>query len=178
MADIKKNDQTTTQQQTVPVQRGQQTTSQQTGLSRQRSADAYRSPFQLMRDMLRDPFGMMTPLQNDLSAAFEVRETADAFVFEADVPGIKQDDIDVQLHGNRLQVSGKREYEHEDRQNDRYYTYERSYGDFSRVFTLPDNVDLEHVQSTLDNGVLKLHVPKKPGAQPRKIEIGAPKSKA
>jgi HSP20 family protein len=168
MAEMKKTEQTTQPNQNVPVQQGRggegMTRQQQTG---------YRSPWALMRDMFRDPFGSMTPMGSDLGTAFEVRETDDAFVFKADVPGIKKEDIEIHLHGHRLTISGKREQELEDKQNDRYYAYERSFGSFQRVFTLPEQVDLDHIRSNLDAGVLSVVVPKKPGAQPRKIEIGA-----
>lgn len=175
MADMKKNDQGQQQQ---PKQ-GQQP-AQNVPVHQQREAaqparqqrNEFRSPYQLMREFLRDPFGAMTPSMNDLSIAMEVRETPDSFVFEADIPGVAKDDIDIQLHGNRLSISGKRDQETENR-DDRYYTYERSYGSFQRVFTLPDQADTEHIRSQLDNGVLTLVVPKKPGAQPRKIQVGS-----
>ena len=77
-------------------------------------------PFRLMRDLMRfDPFREMgveipSPLfggEIAYAPAFEVREAADAFVFKADLPGVKDKDIDVKLTGNRLQISGKREQE-------------------------------------------------------------------
>jgi HSP20 family protein len=157
------------QGQNVPV-RQQREAAQPARQQQQRTE--YRSPLQLMRELLRDPFGMMAPMMNDLSVAMEVRETKDAFVFEADLPGVGADDIEIQLHGNRLTISGKREQEMENR-DDRYYAYERSYGTFQRVFTLPEQADTEHIRSQLDNGVLTLVIPKKPGAQPRKIQIGS-----
>ena len=168
MADIKKNDQNVQPNQNVPVQQGRESAP-----ARQDINQRYRSPWAMMREMLRDPFGSMMPMENDLSAAFEVRETKDAFVFKADVPGMKKEDIEIHLHGHRLTISGKRDQEIEDNQNDRYYAYERSFGSFQRVFTLPEQVDLEHIRSNLEHGVLSVVVPKSPGAQPRKIEIGA-----
>jgi HSP20 family protein len=183
MADMKKNEGQGQQGQGQQGQQGQQgaqnvpVRQQQRDTGTQRLArneqQQYRSPFQLMREMLRDPFGSMMPMQNDLETSFEVRETKDSFVFKADVPGINKEDIDIQLHGNRLAISGKREQEMEDRDQDRFYAYERSYGSFTRVFTLPEQADTEHVRTDLKDGVLTLVVPKKPGAQPRKIEIGS-----
>jgi HSP20 family protein len=179
MAEMKKTDQNQQPNQSVAVQRGdggqgqtQQGQGQQ-GRALQRQSDLSRNPFALMREMLRDPFGSMMPMASDLSAAFEVRETDDAFVFKADVPGIKREDIEINLHGHRLTISGKRDQEVEDRSNDRYYTYERSYGSFQRVFTLPEQVDLDQIRSNLQDGVLSVVVPKKAGPQPRKIEIGS-----
>lgn len=141
--------------------------------ARTRSSD----PFRLMRDWMRDPFGQMMPVQSQWSPQFEVRETADSFLFKADLPGIKQEDVDIQLHGSRLQISGHREDEHEEKDGENIYAYERSYGSFSRAFTLPDNADTDHVACNLEGGVLTLVVPKKKGAQPRKIQIGGETNK-
>jgi HSP20 family protein len=184
MADMKKNEQGQQQpnvkQQPVQGQQGQNLPVQQRGegreggrMTRGGGGDVWRSPFALMREMLRDPFSAMLPMNQELVTAFEVRETDDAFLFKADVPGIKAEDIDIQIHGNRLSISGSREQELDERSNDKFYTYERSYGSFTRVFTLPDNVNTEQIRTSLDNGVLNLVVPKKPGAQPRKIEVGS-----
>jgi HSP20 family protein len=106
-----------------------------------------------------------------------VRENKFACVFKADLPGVKQDDLEVSITGNRLQISGKRDEEKEAK-DDTFYTYERSYGSFSRTFTLPDTADAEHVKTELQDGVLSLVVPKKPEAQAKKIpiSIGASKS--
>jgi HSP20 family protein len=66
---------------------------------------------------------------------FEVKETKEGFVFKADVPGIKEKDLEITMTGNRLTISGKREAEMEER-SDTYYACERSYGSFTRAFTL------------------------------------------
>ncbi len=133
------------------------------------------TPFQVMRDLMSwDPFREMTPAWSDLPAeftpTFDVKETKDSFVFKADVPGIKESDLDVTVTGNRLNVSGKREEEKEDK-SDRYYTYERSYGSFSRSFTLPEGVDTTTVRADLKDGVLTLSIQKAQGAQTKKIDI-------
>ena len=109
---------------------------------------------------------------HDAIPAFDVKETKDAYRFKADVPGIQEKDIEVTVTGNRLTMSGKREAEKEER-NDRYYTYERNYGSFTRSFTLPDGADLERLQATLEHGVLAITVPKKPEVQPKKIAVKA-----
>ncbi|MBZ0236308.1 MAG: Hsp20 family protein [Deltaproteobacteria bacterium] len=132
-------------------------------------------PFRAMRDWMRwDPFREMAPLlgrtEREWMPAFEVRENKDAYVFTADVPGMKPEDIEVSLTGNRLSISGKRESQQEHK-DDRYYTFERSYGSFSRAFTLPEGIDTEHLKSELKDGVLTLVVPKKPEAQAKKIPI-------
>ncbi len=144
---------------------------QNRGLQRARAWD----PFRMMRDLMRwDPFGQMIPYAAEelWSPQVEVRETDDAFLFKADLPGVKQEDVNIELLGNRLQISGKRDQEREEKEGDRIYAYERSFGSFSRAFTLPDNVDTEHIRCELKEGVLSLAIPKKPGEQPRKIQIG------
>jgi HSP20 family protein len=170
MAEMKKqNDQN--QGQNVPVRQGQPGAQ---GMARQQNRGdvLYRSPFQLVRDLMRDPFGTMMPFQSEFAPQMEVRETNDAFIFKADLPGLRKDDVDISVHGNRLQISGKREQEHEEREGERIYAYERSYGNFTRVFTLPETADVDKITCDLKEGVLSLVVPKKPGAQPRKIQIG------
>ena len=140
-------------------------------------------PIRTMREMLRwDPFREMAPLfsayeRPAFNPSFDVSENQDAYIFKADVPGVKKEEIEITMTGNRLQVSGKREYEHETK-NDTLYTYERQYGSFARSFTLPDGVDVEHATSELKDGVLTLIVPKKPELQAKKIAIGGfgPKS--
>lgn len=133
-------------------------------------------PFRAMRNLLRwDPFRDMEPMVEWTAVpafmpAFEVKETKDSYVFKADLPGVKEADLEVTLTGNVLTISGKREMEKEDK-NDRYYAYERSYGQFQRSFTLPDGVDTDHTQAALKDGVLALTVPKKPEVQPKKVPL-------
>ena len=79
-------------------------------------------------------------------------------------------ELDVTVTGNRLTISGKREAEKRE-QTDTYYTYERSYGDFNRSFTLPDGVDMTSVYADLKDGVLTLSIKKAPEAQPKKIPV-------
>jgi HSP20 family protein len=69
-----------------------------------------------------------------------------------------------------LTISGQREEEKKD-EGDRYFAYERSYGTFSRSFTLPEGADTEHVRAELKDGVLTIVVPKKPEVQPRRIDV-------
>jgi HSP20 family protein len=134
-------------------------------------------PFRMVREMLGwDPFREMAPLAAAggvaFSPAFEVKETKDSFVFKADVPGVKESDLDVTIAGNRLTLAGKREAEKE-KKSDTYYTYERSYGSFMRTFTLPDQVDTTHVKAELESGELTVVVPKAAAAVAKKVPVGA-----
>jgi HSP20 family protein len=129
----------------------------------------------MMREVLRwDPYrDVEAALGADYRAfapTFDVKETKEAYVFRADLPGVKDEDLEISLTGNRLTVSGHREEEKRE-QSETYYATERAYGSFSRTFTLPDGTDAEHVAAELKNGVLLLTVPKKPEVQPRKITI-------
>jgi HSP20 family protein len=134
-------------------------------------------PLRLMRELMSwDPFAEMMPSlgteQAVFTPRFEVKETKDAYVFKADLPGIDEKDLDISLTGNRLTVSGKREAEQRE-ENDRFYAYERSYGSFSRSFTLPDGADVDHANADMKHGVLMISIPKKPEHQPRKISLKA-----
>jgi HSP20 family protein len=101
---------------------------------------------------------------------FEVKETKDAYIFRADMPGVKEADLEVRAVGTQLVITGKREAE-ENVEGDTFYVYERAYGAFTRTFILPDGADVEHIVAALKDGVLTLHVPKKPGVLPKKIPI-------
>ncbi len=137
-------------------------------------------PFEAMRDMMRwDPFAELMPGTAGLAFApsFDVKETGEAYVFTADLPGVKESDLELSLTGNRLTISGKREEEKRE-EGERWYTYERSYGTFSRSFTLPEGVDAEHADANLKEGVLRVTIPKLPEMKPRRIELGTGKEKA
>jgi HSP20 family protein len=133
-------------------------------------------PWRAMRSLLSwDPFREMAlpalqPADFALSPAFDVKETKDSYEFKADVPGVQEKDLEVSMTGNRLTVSGKRETEKEDK-GDRYYTYERSSGSFTRSFSLPDGADGDKVHASLDKGVLSIRIPKKPEVQAKKIAV-------
>lgn len=134
------------------------------------------------RDPWRSLFDAMLPLGGGQSfePSFDVRETKDAYVIEADIPGVEEKDLEVTLTGNRLQIEGRRESQQEENSDEgRWYCCERSYGSFMRAFTLPDGIDGDHASSDFKNGVLKIRVPKKPEAQPRRIALGqGPKTQA
>ena len=135
-------------------------------------------PLQIMRDLTGwDPFREMTTFtafaSRPLAAfapQFEVKETKDAFIFKADLPGVEEKNIEVSLTGNRLTVSGFRE-EEERQESENFFAYERTFGNFTRAFTLPDGIVSDQVSADLKDGVLTLHIPKKPEHQPKKIAI-------
>lgn len=142
-------------------------------------AGAAWDPYALMREVLSwDPFRELTPnyAQRAIPAqtfnpAFEVKETADGYVFRADLPGVAERDLEMTLTQNRLTISGRREAE-ERKEGENFFAYERSFGSFTRAFTLPDGIDGDHVRADLKDGVLTVVVPKRAETQPRKIAIG------
>jgi HSP20 family protein len=109
--------------------------------------------------------------------AFEVKETKDGYIFKADVPGVLERDLEITLQANRLTITGKRESE-ETKKDDTFYAYERTFGSFTRTFTLPEGADAEHVKAELKEGVLTLQIPKTEEAQPKKIAFKVEKGKA
>lgn len=142
-------------------------------------ARAEEEPASALRQLMSwDPFLEMSPLNWPFEPrlvasyfpSFEVKETKNAYLFKADVPGVKEQDLDVTLTANRLTISGKRE-EEKTEQGDTYYSTERTYGSFSRSFTLPDGADTEHTHAELKGGVLTLAVPKTPEVQPKRIAV-------
>ncbi len=138
-------------------------------------------PYETMREMLTwDPYRELAAVGARTVAfapSFEVKETKDGYSFKADLPGVKEKDLELSLTGNRLTVSGKREEEKRE-EEERYYAYERSYGTFSRSFTLPEGVDPESASAELKEGVLTIHLGKRPEVKAKRIELGGGKSSA
>ena len=102
--------------------------------------------------------------------AMDLLETADHFVLRADLPGLTQDDVKIELEDSTLTVSGERKSEHEDKQEG-YYRVERAFGGFSRSLTLPKGIDADAVTASFENGVLEIRVPKPEERKPRRISI-------
>jgi len=130
-------------------------------------------PLSLMRNLMRwDPFRDIEfpEIQGAYVPSFDIKETAHGYVFVADLPGVKLEDLDINLTGNRLTITGKREIE-ERKEDEKWFATERTSGAFSRTFSLPEGVDANGVQAELKNGVLTLTVPKVPEVQPRKIQV-------
>jgi len=134
------------------------------------SVARYRDPFSMARELLSwDPFFGGRPA-TAFSPAFEVKETSDAFVLKADLPGVLESDLDINVHSNVLTVSGTRQAEQRN-EGESYALYERQFGSFSRSFSLPDMADGERIEAKLEHGVLTLSIGKKAEAKPRKIAL-------
>jgi len=108
--------------------------------------------------------------------AMDLVEAEDHFVLKADLPGLSEEDVHIDVEGDVLTVSGERKAEHEDKREG-YVRVERSYGSFRRSLTLPEGVDAEAVSASFDRGVLEVSIPKPEQRKPRRVAIqvgGAP----
>jgi HSP20 family protein len=103
--------------------------------------------------------------------AMDLLETEDHLVLRGDMPGMTEDDVNIEIKDNVLTVSGERKAQHED-QGEGYHRVERAFGSFSRSLTLPHGVDAEQVEANFDNGVLEVQIPKPAEAKPTRVQIG------
>jgi HSP20 family protein len=104
--------------------------------------------------------------------AVDIIDKKDEIVLRADVPGLEQKDIHVDVDHGMLTIRGERREEREAKEED-YYCCERWAGSFSRTMTLPSGIDPDKVKATFKNGVLEVHVPKSAQAKGKSIEIQA-----
>jgi HSP20 family protein len=102
--------------------------------------------------------------------AMDLVETDDAFVLKADLPGLDEKDIGIEVEDNVLTISGDRKAEHEE-SREGYYRVERAFGSFRRSLTLPEGVDPEKVKANFDKGVLAVRIPKPEDRKPRRVSI-------
>jgi len=106
--------------------------------------------------------------------AVDVFEKDDKFVVKAELPGMKEEDIDVSVVGDTLTVKGERKTETEVEEED-YYRCERSYGSFYRSIPLPSTVDASKIEASYEDGVLEVTLPKIAEVKPKKIAVSAKK---
>jgi HSP20 family protein len=139
-----------------------------------------------------EPVGELNTIQNEMNRLFntffdqpqstgrgggerrwippmDLVETTDQYVLRADLPGVREDDVTVQLEDNVLTIAGHRTTDHDPQQG--YHRLERAFGAFSRSLTLPDGVDPDHVQARFDHGVLEVVIPKPEQKKPRQVQI-------
>jgi len=102
--------------------------------------------------------------------AMDVTETDDQYVLRADLPGMSEGDVNVELDDNVLTISGERKSEHEQRSKG-FYRIERASGSFRRSLTLPEGVDADSIHANFENGVLEVQIPKPEQPKPRKVQI-------
>lgn len=105
----------------------------------------------------------------------DVYEDDHNITIQAEIPGAREEDIDVRLENNILTITGERKLENEDKKQN-FHRIERQYGRFVRSFTLPGTVDPDNVNAEFNNGVLKVTLIKKEEAKPKQIKIGPGKT--
>jgi HSP20 family protein len=121
--------------------------------------------------------GRDTSTQRRWIPAMDLIETGEDYVLRADLPGLSDGDVNVQLEDNVLTISGERKTEH-DQQQEGYYRLERAFGSFSRSLTLPDGVDPAGIEAHFDRGVLEIRIPKPEQRKPRTVQINLGAAKA
>jgi HSP20 family protein len=120
----------------------------------------------------RYPFFDETTLTNGAwNPPVDVAEEQNRILVKVEVPGMEEKDLRISFEDGLLTVSGERQFERTDERN--YHRIERSYGSFTRAFTLPRSVDASQIVANYRNGVLEIEIPKKEEARPRQIEINA-----
>jgi HSP20 family protein len=123
----------------------------------------------LLDDVMGSAFGYATKTTG-FTPSVDVVAKEHELVFQLDVPGVKQENLEITLENRVLSIKGSRKYEAGP--NEQEMLLGRSYGDFSLHYTLPESADGEKLAAYLADGVLTLRVPKHAKAQPRKIQIG------
>ena len=106
--------------------------------------------------------------------SIEVAEKEDKFLVKVELPGVKEEDIEISIAGNTLTIEGKKETESAVEKKGFYYT-ESSYGSFSRSMTIPSTIDANKIEANCDKGVLEITLPKTPEVKPKKIKLAAKK---
>lgn len=111
-------------------------------------------------------------LRGAWSPSVDIFENKNEIVLEAELPGMNAEDVNISIENNVLTLHGERRFEKKD-ESDNFHRVERSYGSFTRSFTLPPTVSSENAQAEFQNGVLRLTLAKREEAKPRRIEIKA-----
>lgn len=134
------------------------------------------NPFREMENFQRNFFGTCAPFASSNSLdpfKTDIRETDDAFILEADLPGFNKEDIDIGIEGDYLTIKAERHADHEEKdEKNNYVRIERSFGSYSRSFDI-SGIDGENIGAKYENGVLTLNMPKKEPEKPtaKKLEI-------
>jgi HSP20 family protein len=106
--------------------------------------------------------------------AVDVFEDKDAIKLVGELPGVKPEDVKISLENNTLTLRGEKKQVAEEK-TERVHRYERTYGHFERVFTLPSTVDPERIEASYENGILTVLLPKSERARPREIPVSTTK---
>jgi HSP20 family protein len=129
-------------------------------------------PFSREIDRVFDAFFGQTDQGRRWVPPMDLVEAEDHFLLKADLPGLEEGDVNIEVQDGTLTISGERKAEHERREGG-FYRIERSFGSFSRSLTLPDGVDPEGIAASFSHGVLDVRIPKPEERKPRRISISA-----
>jgi HSP20 family protein len=102
----------------------------------------------------------------------DVYEDEHTLFLKLEIPGVNEEDINVNLENDTLTIQGERKFEKEEKEEN-FHRIERRYGSFTRTFKLPNTVDTEKVEATYDKGILKIALAKRAEAKPKQIKIGS-----
>jgi HSP20 family protein len=127
-------------------------------------------PFTREIDRVFDAFFGQTDRGRRWVPPIDLVEAEDHFVLKADLPGLAEGDVNIEVQDGTLTISGERKAEHEQREKG-WYRIERSFGSFNRSMTLPDGVDPDRIDASFANGVLEVRIPKPEERKPRRISI-------
>jgi HSP20 family protein len=152
-------------------------------VGRERGVMRFSDPFTTLQrevDRLFDDFARGWPTAGwptmdrapQLMPSMDVAETDKEIEITAELPGMEQKDVELNLADNILTIKGEKKSEKEEKDKN-YRTYERSHGSFSRTVELPAGIDPDEIKASLSNGVLKVTVPKPAPAQAKKVEVKA-----
>ena len=109
--------------------------------------------------------------------AIDVVEEEDKFSVKVELPGVKEEDVNVSIAGDTLTIEGEKKAESEVKRKGYYYS-ETSYGNFSRSITIPSTIDIGRIEANYDKGVLEISLPKAPEVKPKRIMVAAKKKEA
>jgi HSP20 family protein len=131
--------------------------------------DEFPAGLRLFQDTVNRLFSDQTTTR-PWAPSVDIFETDNELVLKADIPGVDQKDIDIQLENGTLSLKGERKFER-DEKNKGFHRQERSYGSFVRYFTVPETIDSENVKADFQAGVLTVTLPKKEIAKPKAIKV-------
>jgi HSP20 family protein len=129
-------------------------------------------PFTREIDRVFDAFFGQTDQGRRWVPPIDLVEAEDRFLLKADLPGLSESDVNIEVQDGTLTISGERKAEHEQREKG-WYRIERSFGSFNRSLTLPDGVDPERIEASFSDGVLEVRIPKPEERKPRRISISS-----
>jgi HSP20 family protein len=136
--------------------------------SRNLTSDLFRE-MDRMFDHLATP-GLPVYDEREFSPASELTEEENHYLLSIDIPGMKKEDIKIEVADGTLVISGERKHERRENSN-QVHRFEKAYGSFKRSFVLPNTINADKVEARYEDGVLELYLPKTEVAQARKIEI-------